>query len=110
MVFEDEVITLNIDDAIIRGIDGQAIAVSVKAGAEAVHAAIIPELGLGVALKIDDGTKRASEVAMANILAFLGVLDPSQPSPMSSFFEAPIINTLNDTVGAVRMADGWAAG
>lgn len=81
-----------------------------KAGAEAVHAAIIPELGLGVALKIDDGTKRASEVAMANILAFLGVLDPSQPSPMSSFFEAPIINTLNDTVGAVRMADGWAAG
>lgn len=83
---------------------------AVKAGAEAVHAAIIPELGVGVVLKIDDGTKRASEVAMANILAFLGVLDPSQPSPMSNFFEAPIVNTLNDIVGVVRMADGWADG
>ncbi len=81
---------------------------STKAGAEAVHAAIIPELGLGVALKIDDGAKRASEVAMANILVFLGVLDPNQPPPMSNYLETPILNTLNDTAGIVRMAEGWA--
>jgi len=47
----------------------------VKTGAEAVHAAIIPEMGLGVALKIEDGSKRASEVAMATILDQLGLVD-----------------------------------
>ena len=44
-----------------------------KTGAEAVHCAALPEQGLGIALKIDDGTSRASQAAMAAVLArFLG--------------------------------------
>jgi L-asparaginase II len=47
--------------------------VRVKPGAEGFFCAILPRLGLGVALKIDDGAGRASEVATAAVLERLGV-------------------------------------
>lgn len=40
----------------------------VKIGAEGVHAAALTGLGLGVAIKIDDGAGRAAETAMAAVL------------------------------------------
>ncbi|MFY9734566.1 MAG: asparaginase [Rhodoplanes sp.] len=43
--------------------------VFVKTGAEGVLCAALPEQGLGLALKIDDGTTRAAEAAMAALLA-----------------------------------------
>ncbi len=43
----------------------------VKGGAEGVHCAALPELGLGIALKIDDGAKRAADLAMSEVLAAL---------------------------------------
>jgi L-asparaginase II len=46
----------------------------VKGGAEGVYCAALPELGYGIALKVDDGAARAAEVMMANlILRFLSV-------------------------------------
>ncbi|MFI4989087.1 MAG: asparaginase [Alphaproteobacteria bacterium] len=47
----------------------------VKGGAEGVYCAALPHLGLGLALKIDDGAARAAEVATAAILRRLGALD-----------------------------------
>src|SRR5215217_7721330 len=48
----------------------------VKAGAEGVHCAALPELGYGIAVKCDDGTKRAAEVVLASvILRFLRLDD-----------------------------------
>ena len=58
--------------------DGGVRAV-VKTGAEGVFTAILPERGLGVALKIDDGATRASECAMAAALVRLGVADEAHP-------------------------------
>ena len=43
----------------------------IKGGAEGVHCAALPELGLGIALKIDDGAKRAAELVMSELLAAL---------------------------------------
>jgi len=40
-----------------------------KTGAEGVYCGAVPELGLGIALKCDDGTTRASEVMMAAVMA-----------------------------------------
>ena len=54
--------------------------VAIKTGAEAVFVAIIPEKRIGVALKIVDGTTRASEAAIAAILVKLGVLDADHPA------------------------------
>lgn len=53
---------------------------AVKTGAEGFFIAILPEKKMGVALKIMDGTTRASECAMAAILCKLGVLDANDPA------------------------------
>ena len=62
--------------ALMRACNGRA---AVKTGAEAVFIAILPELKLGVALKIIDGATRASECAITSILVKLGVLDANHP-------------------------------
>ncbi|MDI9313114.1 MAG: asparaginase [Hydrotalea sp.] len=49
--------------------------VFVKTGAEAFYAAVIPHLGLGVAIKIDDGAERASQLALNGVLHKLGLVD-----------------------------------
>jgi len=54
--------------------------VAIKTGAEAVFVAIVPEKGLGIALKIVDGNSRASEAAIAALLVRLGVLDAGHPA------------------------------
>jgi L-asparaginase II len=43
--------------------------VFVKTGAEGVYCAALPEQGLGIAVKCDDGAGRAAEVVMATLLA-----------------------------------------
>ena len=44
-------------------------ALFVKMGAEGVHVAALPELGLGIAVKCADGSARAAEVTMASLLS-----------------------------------------
>jgi L-asparaginase II len=53
------------DTAVMQALGMRAF---VKTGAEGVYCAALPELGLGVALKIDDGATRASETAMARLI------------------------------------------
>ena len=65
---------------LMRAMDGK---VAVKTGAEGVFIAIIPELKLGVAVKIADGATRASEAAIAAILVKLGVLNPDHPTALA---------------------------
>jgi L-asparaginase II len=62
---------------LMRAMDGR---VAIKGGAEAVYVAIIPEKGLGIALKVVDGGYRASEAAVAALLAKIGVLDAAHPA------------------------------
>ncbi len=69
--------------------------VAVKTGAEGVYAAIVPERRLGIALKIDDGAGRASETAIAAVLAKLGLLP-------REFAHAPVTNTRDAVVGERR--------
>ncbi len=52
-----------------------------KVGAEGVYCAALPELGLGVAIKMDDGNNaRAAEVVMAALIAALLPLDAGDES------------------------------
>ena len=83
-------------------------AFAVKTGAEGVHGAILPELGLGVAVKIDDGARRATQVAMAAILDYLGVLDGEAKVALAGFLETPVLNEKGERVGEIRMAPDWA--
>lgn len=75
--------------------------ISVKTGAEGVYVAVLRSLGLGVALKIDDGAARASETAIAVLLAALGVVDPANPA-VAALADAPVLDSIGRTVGARR--------
>ena len=83
-------------------------AFAVKTGAEGVHGAILPRLGLGVAVKIDDGARRAAQVAMAAILDYLGILDGEAKVALAGFLETPVLNEKGERVGEIRMAPDWA--
>ncbi len=86
---------------LMRAMDGK---VAVKTGAEGVFIAIIPELGLGVALKIEDGATRASEAAIAALLVRLGVADPNHPLIKKRLF-AEQRNCNDLLVGSIRASD-----
>jgi L-asparaginase II len=53
---------------IMQRLPGQVL---VKSGAEGVYCGAFPERGLGFALKIDDGAKRAAEAVVARLVAQL---------------------------------------
>lgn len=89
---------------IMRACGGAA---AVKGGAEGFYAAILPGLGLGVALKISDGTDRAKNIAIAAILRRLGVL-PDEPKVVERFVERPLRNWAGAEVGRIRPAPGLA--
>src|SRR5690606_2743754 len=63
--------------------------VFVKTGAEGVYCGAIPEFGLGIALKCDDGATRASEVTMAHVLAQL-LKDDSDRATLARWTTKPV--------------------
>jgi L-asparaginase II len=73
-------------------------------GAEGVHVAIVSDLGLGIALKIDDGARRAAELAMVTLLQSLGLVDSEAATSLVS---ERVVNSRGEQVGAIRMAAGW---
>jgi L-asparaginase II len=78
-------------------------AASAKTGAEGVYVGVLGGLGLGVALKIDDGAGRAAETAMAAILAALDVAPADDPA-IARLIDGPILNTRDAVVGRRRPA------
>jgi L-asparaginase II len=76
----------------------------VKGGAEGVFCAAFPELGYGLALKIDDGGTRAAETAMANlVLRFLALADDERAA-IAPLARPAVRNRNGFEVGRVRAA------
>ncbi|WP_371055624.1 asparaginase [Rhodosalinus sp. K401] len=90
---------------LMRAAGGRA---AIKTGAEGVFTAILPEMGLGIALKIADGATRASECAMAALLVRLGVLEAGDPA-VRRRMDAPIRNRRGIETGSIRPADALRA-
>lgn len=88
---------------LMRAMAGRA---AVKTGAEGVFVAILPAAGLGIALKIVDGTTRGAEAAMVALLARLGVLDPAHPAARA-FLDTDERNRRGLSVGTIRAAPGF---
>jgi L-asparaginase II len=72
-----------------------------KIGAEGVYCAALPELGLGVALKIDDGAARAAEAAMAAVAQALLKVDDEV---LRGYSHLVLRNWRGTEVGALRPA------
>ena len=84
---------------IIRATQGKVL---VKTGAEGVFCGAVPSLGLGIALKCEDGAKRASEAMMTAILMRLGALDDATLQSIDRALPQPILNRNRRVVGEVR--------
>lgn len=88
--------------AIMNAAKGKA---AVKTGAEGVFIAILPELELGIALKIADGATRASEIAIVALLCRLGVLDKAEPA-VAHYLNTPVNNWDGLMTGYMRPVEG----
>jgi L-asparaginase II len=78
-----------------------------KIGAESVHAvAVLPNgrfpRGLGVAVKIEDGAKRALMPTVIETLSQLGVLDEHEKAALIEYHRPVLINHRRLSVGEVR--------
>ena len=74
-----------------------------KVGAEGVYCAALPQQGLGIALKIDDGNNaRAAEVAMAALIEAHVPLDDGEATLLRSLSEPTLRNWNGIEVGALR--------
>ncbi|MEP7281135.1 MAG: asparaginase [Rubrivivax sp.] len=81
-----------------------------KVGAEGVYCAALPELGLGIAIKIDDGnTARAAEVALAALLQHLLVLDGDDARLLAGLADVTLHNWRGLTVGRLIAAEALRA-
>ncbi|RWF21719.1 MAG: asparaginase [Mesorhizobium sp.] len=74
----------------------------VKGGAEGVYCAALPELGLGIALKCDDGAGRAAEVMVAACIARLLHADKALAAKLIEQAHPPIESRIGAKVGALR--------
>jgi len=80
-----------------------------KTGAEGVLTAALLEQGLGIALKISDGSARARSAALLAILDNLGALSDQQKSLLQAHMTPQIENSRGLVVGEIHPARSWLA-
>ncbi len=85
------------DSKIIKVTQGHVVC---KMGAGGVEVGIIPSLGLGIALKIDDGSGRAAEIAFLAILRSLGCLEEDVYELIGP--RVPVLTHKGKTVGFLQ--------
>ena len=79
--------------------------VFVKTGAEGVFCGALPEQGLGIAVKCDDGAGRAAEAVMASLIARFLPLGDSERAALTRFVRPVLRNWNGIEVGALRVTD-----
>ena len=88
---------------LMRAARGRA---ALKTGAEAVFVGIIPERGLGIALKVTDGGTRGAEAAIAALLVHLGILAEGDPV-VQKYLTGAQRNWRGLVTGELRRASGF---
>jgi L-asparaginase II len=73
-----------------------------KVGAEGVYCAAVPALGIGIALKIEDGAIRAAEIAVAAAVAAVSRSIPELHGPMAALAQTTDRNWNGIEVGGAR--------
>lgn len=75
--------------------------VFVKTGAEGVFCGALPEQGIGIAIKCDDGGKRAAETAMAAMIARFLPLDAKDEAALAPWLRPALHNWNGIRVGGI---------
>jgi L-asparaginase II len=84
------------DTTVMRGLPRVVFA---KGGAEGVHCASLPERGIGIAVKVDDGAKRGAETTLAHVIA---TLVPGADRVLSNHLRGELRNWHGAKVGQLR--------
>lgn len=75
-----------------------------KTGAEGVYTAASAEKGIGIALKVLDGTARAAQTALGGLLEHVGLLDEAGREAIRPLVEQPLRNWRGLDVGSISLA------
>jgi L-asparaginase II len=75
-----------------------------KSGAEGVFCAALPEPGLGLAVKADDGAGRAAQVMIAALIRRFGGFDDETVARLAPFVSPRLLNWNGAEVGRLRPA------
>ncbi|MBL1419184.1 MAG: asparaginase [Alphaproteobacteria bacterium] len=79
----------------------------VKTGAEGVFCVSLPEHGIGIALKCEDGMSRGAEMMLSATLNKLGVLKPGDDAVMKKFTSQILKNCNGYEVAEIRPSEFW---
>ncbi len=91
--------TATFDTDFMNGVGSRILT---KAGAEGVCCAVVPEAGIGLAVKVEDGTTRAAGPAAAAVLRAMGLIGDAEWERLGSVVEPPVKTRLGVAVGRVR--------
>ena len=85
--------------------------VFVKVGAEGYYCAGAPDARLGVALKVEDGARRAAEPALLAVLHALDLVSDADAEALATYARPSVLNTRGETVGEIvaRIALGGSS-
>lgn len=87
--------------------DHVAPRVLVKVGAEGCYTACIPEQGIGIALKMDDGHDRGARVALGAVLQKLGVIDANVVVELEEYLTPVLTNSRGEAIGRAEQSSDW---
>ncbi|WP_236024984.1 asparaginase [Arenibaculum pallidiluteum] len=93
--------TESFDTRFMQALDGRLL---VKGGAEGVMCVVVPEHGLGLALKVEDGASRAPGIAAAGVLRAVGLISDAEWERLDAVVRTPLKNRAGLQVGEVRPA------
>jgi L-asparaginase II len=94
--------TERIDSIIIEETEGRVIT---KVGAEGVHAGVILDKGIGIAIKVEDGNVRAQQPALLRLLELLDALSEPVSEDLVDHLRQPVRNSRGDIVGETRVRE-----
>jgi L-asparaginase II len=89
---------------LMRATGGRVFA---KVGAEGYYCAGAPASGLGIALKVEDGAKRAAEPALLATLDASQLLTDAELGTLSGYAQPLLHNTRGEPVGEIRVRDDF---
>jgi len=91
--------TSRFDTDLMKAYQGRIVA---KGGAEGVHCFGDKKTGIGVALKVDDGNARATNVAAMHVLKALKIGNQAIYAELSDYSNAPVLNARDEKIGVIE--------
>lgn len=82
---------------------------AIKTGAEGVYMGALPELGLGLCIKTEDGNGRGAEIVMGHLLRHFGIIDAAEAEQLKQSLAPTLRNWAGTEIGSIKAAQPLTA-